>query len=225
LGVDVFPSYTTEAGQLGEDPTADLTPLTRAAPWPKGLPTTTDPEDVSAWREQSAEIHATNMGGSREALYLPTLNPSQDEWVELSETDPGLMFPALEPVPNQQKTGGASGWGSRDVVQSNARQNGYGFNAAHMHRRYVEVGVGSGTFPGNYMWMEPGSRPLIRSYAGTANVPVGQDSPFAGQDPGAAWDSQGAVLQNLPSAYQPPGVPALADEPATYSDIAGVDLW
>lgn len=218
LGMDIA-SFVEPAGNLGQDPTADLQPNTRAANWPKGLPQSTFPDDQEAWREQESEIHAQNMGGSREALYEPTLNPVQDEWTELLETDPGITFPAMVPLPGQLQAGGSGGWGSRDRVQSLARQNEYGYDAAHMHRRYA-----TGAIPGNYMWMEPGSRPMIKTVPGTARVPVGVDSPFAGQDPGASYDAQGAALLNLPTAYQSPPEPALAP---SYSSVEApsVDLW
>jgi hypothetical protein len=212
LGVEDY-AYFTPAGQLFQDPTGDETPVTHAAPWPKGMPTTTDPEDVAIRRQESLDIHSSDMGTSREMLYIPTANPVQADWSELWEVDPGVSFPQLSEIPNQAKGIGAGGWGSRDRTQSFARQNGYGFDSAHMHRRIVEPGGNS--LPGTYMWMEPGSRPLVKSIPGTAGVPAGYDSPFYGQDPGASYDAQGAVLATLPADYA--GVP----QPALASDYAG----
>jgi hypothetical protein len=200
----------------------DLTPVhTQAAPWPKGLPSGTDPDTVAAWRAQQDAIHAVNMGGSRDQNFIPTGDPVQDEWVEVWETDPGMLFPNQEQIPNQSRGSGVMGWGSRDRTQSNATQNGYGFDAAHMHRRYAV-----GSIPGNYLWMQPGSRPLIKTHTGTANVPVGPDSPFAGQLPVGQFDPQGAALLNLPNSHTPPFSPALADTVApAVSDSPEVSLW
>lgn len=220
IGFDIC-SYTAPADHVYDDPTMDQTPITRAAPWPKGLPTTTDPDDVSARRQESADIHSSNLGGSREALFEPTLCPVQDEWDQVLETDPGITFPEMQSLPSQLLSGGSGGWGSTDRVQSLARQNQYGFDSAHMHRRYA-----TGTIPGNFLWMEPGGRPLVKSVAGTAKVPVGPDSPFYGQDPGVPFNSQGAALADLPVGYTGPPDPALATGYAqadTFNDE--IPLW
>lgn len=208
LGVEDY-AYFTPAGQVWQDPTADETPITHAAPWPKGMPTTTDPQDVADWRLQSADIHSSDMGGWREGAYLPTANPVQADWNELWEVDPGVLFPQLSEIPGQAKDGLApGGFGNRDRVQSKAAQNAYGFDSAHMHRRVVTPGGNS--LPGTFMWMEPGARPLVKSIPGTAGIPAGVDTPFYGQDPGASYDAQGAVLLTLPADYQGVPQPALA---------------
>lgn len=218
LGSDVT-DFIDPAGMLWQDPTADETPITHAAPWPKGVPQSVQPDEVAARRQESADIHASNLGGSRELLYLPTLNPQQDVWQELVETDPGITFPAMQSLPDQLLSGGSGGWGSRDRVQSNARQNQHGYDSAHMHRRYAV-----GSIPGNYPWMAPGARPLVKSIPGTAGFPVGIDSPFQGQNMGQSYDSQGAALTVLPAAYEAPPDPALAASYPT-GDSASVDWW
>jgi len=218
LGMDIC-SYSDSGGQVYQDPTMDQTPITHAAPWPKGIDQSMSPDSVSAKRQESADIHASNLGGSREALYEPTLNPVQDDWVELLETDPGITFPAMVPIPGQIMTGGSGGWGSRDRVQSMAGQNQYGYDSAHMHRRYA-----AGSIPGNFLWMQAGGRPLIKSIPGTAKVPVGPTSPFYGQIPGDAFDSQGAALAVLPSQYVAPPDPALASS-FPGGEAPSVDLW
>lgn len=210
------------AGAVYQDPTADETPVTHAAPWPKGVPQSVRPDEVSERRQESANIHSSNLGGSREMLYIPTLNAQQDSWEQLLETDPGITFPAMVDIPDQVKTGSA-GWGSRDRVQSNARQNEYGFDSAHMMRRYA-----TGPIPGNYMWLNAVGRPLVKTIAGPAIVPVGEDSPFYGQIPGQSYDAQGSALLVLPATYEAPPDPSLA---ATYPGVnaAGfdpeTDLW
>lgn len=220
LGDDINDGIAN-AGSLAQDPTADMQPVTHAAPWPKGVPTSVLPDEVQARRLESADIHASNQGGSREMLYEPTLNAVQDDWVEMRDTTPGMTFPAMVAIPPQVQTGSA-GWGSCDVVQSMARQNGYGFDSAHMHRRYA-----AGPVPGNFLWLAGAGRPLVKSVPGTAKLPVGGDSPFAGQIPGVAFNPQGSVLGVLPATYSPSPDPALA--PAfTASDGStdlGLDLW
>lgn len=217
LGGADFCSYAAPAGALEQDPTADLQPVTRAAPWPKGVPSQVDPDGTEHWREQQLGIHASAMGGSREALFIPTAHAKQDEWKDFYEVEPGQSNQVE--IPGQIK-GSAGGWGSRDRVQSFAGQNEYGFDSAHMHRRYA-----AGSIPGNYMWMEPGSRPMVKSIPGTAVIPVGPDSPFAGQDFGFPYDPQGAVLNTLPPDYTAPPEPELAASyPATQAE-SGVELW
>lgn len=220
IGMEDVNHYITPADEVYDDPTMDQTPVRgHAAPWPKGVPQSPDPDSQQAWRDQSDDIHASNMGGSREMLYEPTLSPVQDEWNLIDETDPGLLFPQMEPIPGQIMTGGSGGFGSRDRVQSMARQNEYGFDSAHIRRRYA-----SGSIPGNYMWLEPGARPLVKSIAGRATIPVGDSSPFAGQDPGESYDSQGSTLLVLPAEYQAPPDPSLGASYPSY-EAPQVDLW
>lgn len=208
-----------KAGRLGQDPTADLQPITHAAPWPKGVPSTADPEETAEWRRQNADIHAHGMGGGRDSLYVPTLEPRNDDWELINEDRLGGTL--QEDVPGQIKSTGAGGAGSTDRKQSFARQNRFGFDRAHMQRRYAEVGTGA--FPGNFLWMHPGSRPMVKSYAGTARPAVGQDSPFSGQDTGQPFGPHGAALTTPPAAYVPPpdpvtapGYPALAPAPVSW---------
>lgn len=210
-------STSEPAGYLEQDPTADLQPVTRAAPWPKGVPTQVDADGTQAWRDQEAAIHGMAMGGSREMLFTPTADPVQDDWVEFADVDPGESNQVE--IPNQIK-GATGGWGSTDRVQSFALQNQYGFDSAHMHRRVAE-----GSIPGNYMWMEPGGRPLIKSVAGTAVIPIGVDSPYAGQDVQLPYDPRGAVLMTLPAQYEAPPDPALASGYPALQPDSGVPLW
>jgi hypothetical protein len=217
LGMDIC-SYETPAGYLGQDPRGDEQPLTNAAPWPKGVPQSVDPDAVAARRIESMDIHSSAMGASRRSNTSPNGYLQNDTWDTMEAVDPGMTKPPMVPIPNQVMTG-SGGWGSRDRVQSRAGQNEYGFDSAHMHRRYA-----TGSIPGNYMWMEPGQRPMVKSIPGTANVPVGQDSPFAGQVPGDAFTSHGSALANLPTQYVAPPDPALA--PAYSQDQAPeVNLW
>jgi hypothetical protein len=217
LGMDIC-SFVEPAGILYQDPTADQSPIrSHGAPWPKGVPSSVTPDGTEAWRDQIIGIHESNLGGSREMLYEPSAFAVQDNWVEISETEAGQSNQV--PIPGQIMTGGVSGWGSRDRVQSNAQQNQYGFDSAHMHRRYA-----AGSIPGNFMWMEPGSRPMVKSIPGTAKIPVGVDSPFAGQDIGQSYSAQGSALLVLPTGYVAPPDPALAPS-YPQGEAPSVDLW
>jgi len=203
LGMDIV-SYETPAGYLAQDPTGDEQPLTNAAPWPRGIAQSVLPDEVAPKRQESADIHASNMGQSRRVLYSPSMLPHNDTWEAFYEVEPGSTEQV--PIPKQIQTG-VGGFGSTDRTQSMANQNEYGFDAAHSHRRYATGGI-----PGNRMWMEPGGRPMVKSIPGTANVPVGTDSPFAGQDPMQTFDIQGSVLQTLPTQYEAPPDPSLASD-------------
>jgi hypothetical protein len=191
-------------GEDWQDPLFDHTPSKRAGPWPKGIlsgPTPTPyPVDVAYGREQSRIIHGidTNADSAvthgREAL--------NDQWSTIDQTTPGHTD--LRPLDKQALSSGF-GWGTRDVVQSMARQNEYGFDSAHQFRRWA-----TGSLPGNFMWMIPGGRPLRKGLAGPARPPIGIDSPFAGDDLGASFGIHGAMLQNVPTEYVAPPQPTLS---------------
>jgi hypothetical protein len=206
------------AGEVYQDPTGDQQEYTRAAPWPKGFPTSPFPDDQQGWRAQENAIHSENFGASREMLYEPTLDPQNDTWTDFYEVNPGASLQV--PVPDQLKSSGGGGYGTTDRVSSFARQNQYGFDSAHMHRRWA-----TGSIPGNYMWLQPGGRPLVKSIAGSAQVPVGVNSPFYGQDPGTTYDSQGSALAVLPSEYVPPVDPALASSFPAVEGSMPSEFW
>lgn len=216
LGIDIC-SYTAPAGQLGQDPTADLTPRTHAAPWPKGVPQSPHPEEQADWRSQEASIHASNTGLSRRMLFSPTLHALQDDWKGFYEVAPGTS--AQDPNVPAQVGFASGGFASRDRVQSLAGQNKYGFDSAHSMRRYAD-----GPIPGNFMWMKPGGRPLFKTMAGPAGLAVGENSPFAGQDPTMAFNTQGSVLVDLPYEYQAPPQPSLAPAVAD-TGVPAIGLW
>lgn len=224
LGDSADAVLSLPASEVRDDPTMDQSPVrSHAAPWPRGLPKSGDPNDVEQWRAEQTDIHASNLGASREAQEIPTAEPVQDYWSAVDDTSPGVLFPQLQEVPGQIKSSGAGGWGSRDRVQSYAEQNGYGFDSHHLFRRFAH-----GAIPGNYNWMTAGQRPLIKSIPGGAIIPVGADSPFAGQDPGQSYDAQGAALLVLPATYQVPPDPQVAQSyPVNVlePDTSGGGLW
>lgn len=195
------------AGDVSDDPTFDLTPSTHATPFPKGVasgpvPGET-PDDIANQLTQSAWLHSVKNQAGRKALYpAQALGIQNDTWEELVETTPGHSD--LSVLPRQAMSSGFM-FGTTDRTQSMARQNGYGYDSAHMHRRYA-----TGSIPGNTMWMRPGGRPLAKSLPGPARPAIGPDSPFAGQDLGLAFGIDGAILQNMPTEYVPPAQPSLA---------------
>lgn len=193
-------------GDPSQDPYIDRTPSTRAGPFPKGILSGAipgeNPTDVGYQREQSMAVHAVRTNAGMASLTSPQGYASNDEWHMLDQTNPGHSD--LIPLPKQALSSGFM-FGTRDRVQSMARQNEFGFDSAHQWRRWARSPI-----PGNFMWMRPGGRPLTKTLAGPARPAIGSESPFAGQDVGAAFGINGAVLQNVPTEYAPPPQPNLA---------------
>lgn len=217
LGMDIV-SYVPPAGKLGTDPTADLQPLTHAAPWPRGInQNPSDPDAVGEVLQESADIHSFAYGASRRSLYSPTELPTNDDWTDYVFTDPGSSNQV--PIPQQVMTG-SGGWGSTDRIQSMQAQNEYGFDSAHRSRRWAE-----GSIPGNNDWMRPGGRPLVKSIPGGAINPTGKGSPFEGQDTTQSFDTQGSVLQVLPTDYSPSRVPSTASSYDPIQASPAISLW
>lgn len=216
-----LPEYQTMgAGSSSEDPTHDYTPYqTHAAPWPKGMETSAQPEANARFLHQSRDIHASNTGAARAFQYMPTMVPQNDDWNAFYNINPGMSN--LQPIP-AQVAGATGGWGTRSREQSLAGQNSYGFDAAHQHRRYA-----SGPIPGNYMWMRPGGRMFIKSMASSARPAVGKGSPFEGQNIGDSFGYAGAVLMDPATEYMPPPVPFVAPAvQATEDDSSpAIALW
>lgn len=214
LGVEIC---SFAAGELGQDPTADLTPRTHAAPWPKGVPQSPQPEEQAEWRAQEASIHASNTGASRRSLYNPTLHALQDSWTGIYDVAPGTS--AQDPNVPKQVGFASGGFASRDRAQSLAGQNQYGFDGRHLMRRFA-----TGSIPGNYMWMKPGGRPMFKTMAGPARPAVGEDSPFAGQDPSTSFGVHGGILTDLPYEYEAPPQPSLS-QPVQDTGVPSIGLW
>lgn len=211
--------FMEPAGTMDQDPAFDRTPSRRAAPFPKGIASGpvpgAGPADISNQLIQSYGIHGINTNAGVRAL--TGYDALQDDWVELSEVNPGHTD--LQPLPRQAMSSGFM-WGTRDRTQSMARQNEYGFDSAHMHRRYAQ-----GAIPGNTMWLKPGGRPLAKTLAGPARPPIGVDSPFYGDDLGRAFDQNGAILQNVPMEYVAPIQPNLAPPLAANEQLPVVEWY
>ncbi|GAA0287297.1 hypothetical protein GCM10009527_098280 [Actinomadura nitritigenes] len=202
-------------GTGNQDPTFDRTPRTHAAPWPKGVEQSTDPDATARQLIQSRDIHASDTGAS--GKIRTTIAALQDRWAEIWTVTPGT---SIQEAGGDQQKSAAGGYGTTDRVTSFARQNAYGFDAAHAHRRYS-----TGSIPGNYLWMKPGGRPMVKSQPGPARPPVGEVSPFTGQDLAQSYGVQGAVLQDDATEYQAPPEPYLAPDYGPGGDPAPVSWW
>lgn len=214
----VFDDYyyaTLSPGSIDDAaPYWDTAPYTHAAPWPS------DPIGDGSIRpdntaRQLRQNYALRLKAGKAGFaepYASSQSALQDDWSELWEIDPGNAD--LTDVPAQMKSGAAPGGrGGTDRSQSNAKQNEYGFDSAHKHRRYA-----TGSIPGNYMWMRPGGRPMIKSLAGPARPAIGSGSQFQGDDLGSSFDyTSGAILQMPATEYQGPPQPYVAPQP-TYQD-------
>lgn len=207
------------AGNEFDDPDFDHTPATNAAPWPKGILSGPipgeNPDTVAEQLRQSALIHGTDRGASAKLKHTAQGWANQDSWAELWNVTPGHTD--AQDLPAQYKSAGF-GWGTTDRTQSFARQNGHGFDAAHMLRRYA-----TGSIPGNNDWMRPGGRVMAKTLPGPARPPIGPDSPFAGQDLGQSFSPSGAMLFNAPTEYTAPPQPTLAQPVWTQNAPTGSD--
>jgi hypothetical protein len=213
-------AFTFAAGDITQDPTGDQTPYqTHAGPFPKGRETSIGPDATGRQLRQNYALHSidTNAAASRQSD--PTMLARQDEWNQIYEIGPGSS--GLVEIPDQIK-GAIHGFGNTDRTQSFARQNEYGFDSKHQHRRYA-----SGPIPGNFMWMRPAGRPMVRSLPGPARPPVGPGSPFYGQDTGAAFDYvDGGILQDSAVQYEAPPVPYFAPSYGNPDDTSPeIPLW
>jgi hypothetical protein len=215
----------TPAGYPAEDPGHDYTPYhTHAAPWPKGLDGirkgNQQPQGTAEYQQESADIHASDTNASVHRQYMT--EAVQDDWEAFYTVTPGESMLDTN-IGSQGKSGFApGGWASHSRAQSFARQNEFGFDSAHKHRRFAK-----GSIPGNYMWMRPGGRAMIKSIPGPARPAVGETSPFSGQDVswGYAASSQvGGVLTNAPTEYNQPPQPYIAPT-LQGEDVPEIDAW
>jgi len=199
-----FDSWSlTPAGNEYQDPYFDHTPSRRAGPWPRGIlsgPIIDSPTHTAEQLEQSAVIHGIDTNADAHATH--NLEATNDNWDVIEQTNSGHTD--LQPT-GRQSMGNGYQWGTRDRVQSFARQNEFGYDSAHQHRRFALPAI-----PGNYMWMQPGGRPMVKNLAGPARPAIGVDSPFTGDDLGTSFNIDGALLQNVPSEYAPPPQPTLS---------------
>lgn len=208
------------AGHLGSDPYGDFTPNTHAAPMNVTLSGTlpSQHDAINQQLVQGADNRSTDLGASRKASLTEAGDLQQDHWREIWDVSQGD-----DKYPPNPKWNGYSefGAGVNDHTSNPLKKmNLFGFDKGHHHRRYA-----AGSIPGNYMWMRPGSRPMIKSQAGPARPATGEDSPFTGDDTGLSFGIQGAVLVDVPTEYQPPPSPTIA-APVNYdSPTPPIPLW
>jgi hypothetical protein len=225
LGDDSFIGGLT-SGQIMQDPEGDYTPYygSHAAPFPRGLMrgemSTTSPKGSAEMLEQSAEIHSadTNAGSSR--LYAESLLAKQDDWEAFYNPEQGSDL-----TTNTDKDGqvgpSSFGFGVNDHMTNDfAKQNEFNFNKAHRHRRYA-----TGHIPGNYMYLRPGGRPMIKTMPHGAILPVGDNSPFAGDNVMETFSIDGAILQSPATEYVPPPTPYVAPATQQTSAVPEIVFW
>jgi hypothetical protein len=207
-----------ESGTIDQDPRGDQTPYTHAAPWPKDPigDGSIGPENTAKQLNQNKHIHASNTGASRRQLYTRN-TPVNDTWKEVWVVSPGTISLESSAVPHQVSMA-AGGFGSRNRGTTPSPQNSYGYDAAHMHRRFA-----TGSIPGNYMYLKPGGRPMVKSISriGYRNWPTGPNTPFYGDDPTASFDTYGAVLTGTPPEYISPPQPMTGAAPGANSEMGG----
>lgn len=220
-GVPIF-----AAGNLSQDPQGDFNPSvgqvrgSHAAPItrPMSGPLDSQYDSINKQLIQSADAHASDLGASSIMWTAQEgLSVQQDQWSEDWTVEPGSSLQSTD-VPAQMK--GGIMFGTRSREQSFAPQNSYGFDSAHLHRR-----TANGPIPGNYMWMQPGSRPLHKSIPGVSRPPVGADSPFYQDDPMQNFGIQGAVLMNTPTEYISPPQPNLAPTTLSQDPAQEIPFW
>lgn len=170
--------------------------------------------------EQSASNHSSNLGTSRGMQEWDS--PQQDNWLEIWNVTPGHTDIPKAPgaIGNN-----AFGYGVNDrPMNAYRKQNDYGYDSAHFHRRYAFSSI-----PGNNMWMRPGGRVMRKTLPGPSRPPIGDNSPFQGDDLGQAFAyDNGAILQSVPQEYVPPPSPNIQAITPVYADpmgTDGVDLW
>jgi|SRR5215475_1882373 len=204
------------AGHVEELPAGDTAPWTHAGPWPSDPigDGSVSPDNAIRQLEQNTYLRSQKVGPANPAMLKPSDNPQQDVWQEIWEVEPG--GDDIPEVSNQMKAALApAGRGSTDRRQSFAKQNSFGFDSSHRHRRYA-----AGSIPGNYMYLRPAGRPLVKTIAGPAKPPIGEYSQFAGQDVGQAFSTDGAILTNPANAYPGPPTPYVAPQMGTEAEGA-----
>ena len=213
--------FIEPGGMPSDDPAFDyeMPSITRSHGAPHTAPLSgkapSQYEAICTQLEQSAEMHGA---GTNASTGMATWDsPLQDHWYEIWNVSPGHTDIPKAPgaIGNN-----AFGFGVNDrPMNTYAKINEFGFESAHIHRRYAMNSI-----PGNYMWLRPGGRPMVKSLAGPARPAIGNDSPFFGDDLGMAFDYHGAILQTTPPEYVPPPQPFLAPSiDAQYGNAFGTD--
>jgi hypothetical protein len=173
------------------------------------------PEGNARVLRQSAEAHAVNTNASAEAY--ASSNPLQDHWTGFWNT---VLGEDIVAEGSNQVAFQANGFGVNDRTSNPFRKiNPYGLNSSHRMRRYAV-----GSIPGNYQWMRPGGRPMVKTLAGPARPATGE-GPFYGQDIGRDYGIQGAVLMDPATEYQAPPQPYVTPTTQGMESAPVIELW
>jgi hypothetical protein len=187
-----YPSAATIAGP--DTPYFDATPNTHAGPWVKPYDTR-QPDQAGERQAYSDAAHADGFDNRKPGLIISSL---QDDWVEyFNGPADGVMLGD----PGQDKS--VLGWGSTDISGYPENINQTEDFGLHGHRR---VATGH-NLPMNFMWMPGSGRPLISTVHGLQDLPVGDQGPYADQDPAYGYGTAGAVLTMPAGAYEAPAAP------------------
>jgi hypothetical protein len=213
--------FIEPAGMPWEDPDVDLnTPsLTRSHASVHTVLPEQIPSQYEAINAQTAVqgLHGSDRNTSRSMTRNSLGYAQQDNWHEIWELNDGSTdLPEVgKPFSHQ-----ANGFGVNDAASNASRKrNLFGYGDKHMHRRFAWSSI-----PGNYLWLTPRGRPLFKTMAGPARPAIGGNSPFAGQDIGAAFTyDTGAVLQDTPTEYIPPPSPNVESTTPAYTNDQGTD--
>ncbi|HEY1617999.1 MAG TPA: hypothetical protein VGG25_10300 [Streptosporangiaceae bacterium] len=205
-------------GELGTGSDASLYSAptetgSHAAPWPEFSVADGAVNDIGRQADRAlanADLHALDSGDADARTTVPPVTTQMPWGTDADYVSAGETI--LQGVPGQMQ-----GQMGRDRVQGTPPLNEYGFDSAHVRRPRAH-----GDVPGNFLWLDGSQRPMIVQPAGRQTWPVGQGSPFEGQDHLMGIGSvDGAVLTGLPSDYQPPPEPPTA--PAAADD--GPPAW
>lgn len=222
--IDAESTWGLRAGMVGQDHTADQTPAYHAAPFPIDGPRSHSPDQLTmAGRHegstrqllQSMRIHGLRTGAGLKRLFMPQMLSKQDKWDAFYNPEMGADL--VPKVPGHIGSV-AFGFNVNDHVSNPyAKVNAYNFNTAHRHRRYA-----AGPIPGNFLWLKARGRPLVRSFTNVYHFPT--SGAFAGDDPGATFGIDGAILQNTPTQYSSPPQVNLAPSSQT-GQVPEISFW
>lgn len=216
--------FGLSAGQIFDDPEGDYTPNygSHAAPFPKGLMqgdmSSVQPVGTRLIVQQSAELHSANTNASKARQYSESLLANNDSWEGFYNPVQGEDLVTNAPA---QTAVASAGWGVNDHTSNPlAKENEFDLNTSHRHRRYA-----TGHIPYNYMWMQPGGRPMIKTLPHGAILPTGENSPFTGDNVMEPYSIDGAILQSPATEYSPPPQPYVTPTSQQVSDVPELAFW
>ena len=219
-------SRTLPAGEIVQDPSGDQTPYyTHGGPNIPGLLFNREtgpnhlPDGASSYLEKSRLAHGVRTNAGEKGRQ--SSNPENDPWTSFYEPIQGEDLLTNDRVRDGQVGPSAFGYGVNDHMSNDfPKVNSYGFNTAHRMRRYS-----TNVVPGNWMWLNPGGRPLHKTMPHSAYPPTG-DGPFSGQDATYGYGIEGAILMDSATEYVAPPQPKVVPAVQAYDDVSPVvELW